>query len=86
MIFDDVIILSKKKHISKMDMCRFLAQVPDTTLSAGCETNADAIAKFYTDDDIKELFKYWFGLYKSMARDRKLLWKDDDERTLEDNS
>lgn len=86
MIFDDVRSLSKKRNISKLDMCRFLAQVPDTTISAGCDCTPDEIAKFYTDDDIKELFKYWFGLYKSMARDRKLLWKEDDERTIEDNA
>ena len=79
MIFDDVRRLVNKKHISKADMCHFLAQVPDCTLSMHCDTTADAIAAMYSNDDIKELYRYWFGIYKSMADKKGYLWQDESE-------
>lgn len=67
--------LSKKKKLSKMDKCRFLASLPDVTLSAGCNPDPKSIAEFYTNDDIDELFKYWFGFCKAFRRKDPYLWQ-----------
>lgn len=75
MIFDDVRRLMLKKKISFKEKCRFLAQVPDATLMAGCDPNPEAIERFYTKDDVNDLFEYWFSSYKSMMEERNYLWK-----------
>lgn len=76
MIFDDVRMLQKKKKISKNDKARFLAQVPDTTISVHIKPgDAEAIKRAYSDADINELFDYWFGIYAGMADKRGYLWE-----------
>lgn len=73
--------LSKKKRITKMDKCRFLATMPDVVLSmTGSQCirslpDAKAIAAFYSDDDVEELFDYWFGFVKGFREDREEVWK-----------
>lgn len=75
-IFDDVRSLQKKKKITKLDKARFLAQVPDTTISVHIKPgDVDAIKKAYSDEDINELFDYWFGIYAGMADKRGYLWE-----------
>lgn len=75
MIFDDLRVLMKKKNITKMDKAKFLAQVPDTTISMHITPDPKAVLAFYTADDIEELFDYWFKIYKAMADKRDYLWK-----------
>ena len=58
MIFDEIDRLTQKKKINLHDKCVFLAMVPDVTLSMNCDTTPEAIRANYTDDDIKELFRY----------------------------
>lgn len=75
-IFDDVRSLQKKKKITRTDKARFLAQVPDTTISVHIEPgNYKAIQAAYSDADIDELFEYWFGIYAGMADKRGYLWE-----------
>ena len=75
MIFDEIDRLSQKKKINLHDKCVFLAQVPDVTLSMNCDNTPEAIRANYTDDDIKELFRYWFSFYKNLHRKDDYLWK-----------
>lgn len=75
MIFDEVRKLKDKKHLTKMDKARFLAMVPDTTLSMNIEPSPSAVVNFYTDDDINELFEYWFSVFKGLESKEDYLWK-----------
>lgn len=77
MVFDEVRRLQKKVKLSKMDKARFLAMVPDTTMSMNIQPNANSVIKFYTEDDINELFDYWFKTYEKMMQDRDYLWKSE---------
>lgn len=75
MIFDEIDRLDHKKHINLHDKAVFLSQVPDVTLSMNCDTTPEAIEENYTEDDIKELFRYWFSFYKNLNRKEDLRWK-----------
>ena len=71
-IYDE---LSKKRKLTKMDKCRYLASLPDVTMMSGCEPNAEAVEKFYTKDDIDDLFDYWYGYCKAFRRKDPYLWQ-----------
>lgn len=85
MIFDEVRKLKNKKRITKLDMCRFLANVPDTTISVGLspadigmDETVEAISRMYSHEDLKELFWYWFGIYSYMEDGKKeAIWMED---------
>lgn len=81
MIFDEVDRLKKKKQLSKMDKARFLAQVPDTTISMHITPDPKAVLQFYTSEDIDELFDYWFGIYKAMMNKDGYIWKSEKSKT-----
>lgn len=75
--FDQIRMLQKKKQLTKMDKARFLAAVPDTTISMHVTPDPKAVIKFYTEDDINELFDYWYHTYEGMMKDRDYLWKSE---------
>lgn len=77
MIFDEIDRLRRKKNLSKMDKARFLAQVPDTTISMHITPDPKAVLKFYSSEDIDELFDYWFKIYMSMADKKDYIWKSE---------
>lgn len=81
MIFDEIDRLKNKKQLTKMDKARFLAQVPDTTISMHVNPDPKAVLQFYTAEDIDELFDYWFKVYKSMTDKDGYIWKSKESKT-----
>ena len=79
---DKVEMLQKKKHLTKKDKCEFLATLPEVVFSiTGFQPieslpSPEAVAKFYTDDDIQELFDYWYGYFKGLKDKRDTIWKE----------
>ena len=75
--FDKCEELMKKKRITKKDKCDFLATLPDIVFSMTgfepikCLPDAKAVAAFYSDEDIEELFNYWYYYFKGLKDKRR---------------
>lgn len=80
--FDKTEELMKKRRLTKKDKCEFLATLPDIVISmTGFEPiktlpSWKNVAEFYTDDDINELFDYWFDYFKGLRR-KNAWWNED---------
>lgn len=79
--FDKTEELMKKRRLTKKDKCEFLATLPDVVVSMHGFEPIDHlpswknVAEFYTDDDINELFDYWFGYFKGLRR-KQAWWNE----------